>query len=109
VGDYDKTATTIFSVTAYGQNTSFTTTQHTFRMSRKRRPAWAESIQLQRAWVDYDKDGNLDHVVGNYVIVDSGTDLYCTLDGKSNRNCTPESYKGTFRPPLAQSRQTANL
>jgi len=47
------------------------------------------------AWVDYDKDGHLDLVVGNYVQWTPETDLYCTLDGKSKSYCTPESYKGT--------------
>jgi hypothetical protein len=45
--------------------------------------------------VDYDKDGHLDLVVGNYVQWSAETDLYCTLDGKSKSYCTPESYKGT--------------
>src|SRR6266567_3706734 len=44
---------------------------------------------------DYDKDGHLDLVVGNYVQWTPETDLYCTLDGKSKSYCTPESYKGT--------------
>src|SRR5216684_3016987 len=47
------------------------------------------------AWVDYDKDGRLDLIVGNYVQWAPETDLYCTLDGKSKSYCTPESYKGT--------------
>src|SRR6266436_3731834 len=47
------------------------------------------------AWVDYDRDGRLDLVVGNYVQWTPETDLYCTLDGKSKSYCTPESYKGT--------------
>src|SRR3979411_2336190 len=46
------------------------------------------------AWVDYDKDGRLDLVVGNYVQWSQESDLYCTLDGKSKSYCTPESYKG---------------
>src|SRR6266850_741008 len=47
------------------------------------------------AWVDYDRDGRLDLVVGNYVQWTPETDLYCTLDGKSKSYCTPESYKGS--------------
>jgi hypothetical protein len=45
--------------------------------------------------VDYDRDGKLDLVVGNYVQWSIDGDLYCTLDGKSKSYCTPESYKGT--------------
>jgi hypothetical protein len=43
---------------------------------------------------DYDRDGRLDLVIANYVTWSIGTDLFCTLDGKSKSYCTPESYKG---------------
>src|SRR5919198_1555367 len=46
------------------------------------------------AWVDYDKDGRLDLLVGNYVQWSPQNDLYCTLDGMHKSYCTPESYKG---------------
>ena len=45
--------------------------------------------------MDYDRDGRLDLVVGNYVQWSLDGDLYCTMDGKSKSYCTPESYKGT--------------
>src|SRR6266566_695304 len=54
-----------------------------------------KGFSTSAAWVDYDKDGHLDLVVGNYVQWTPETDLYCTLDGKSKSYCTPESYKGT--------------
>src|SRR5216684_810412 len=54
-----------------------------------------KEFSTSAAWVDYDKDGHLDLVVGNYVQWTPETDLYCTLDGKSKSYCTPESYKGT--------------
>ena len=44
--------------------------------------------------MDFDRDGNLDLVVGNYVQWSPTTDLFCTLDGTSKSYCTPESYKG---------------
>ena len=53
-----------------------------------------KEFSTSAAWVDYDKDGHLDLVVGNYVQWTPETDLYCTLDGKSKSYCTPESYKG---------------
>jgi hypothetical protein len=47
------------------------------------------------AWVDYDNDGKLDLVVGNYVQWSIPGDLFCTLDGTRKSYCTPESYKGS--------------
>ena len=46
------------------------------------------------AFLDYDKDGRLDLVVGNYVQWSVENDLFCTLDGRAKSYCTPESYKG---------------
>jgi hypothetical protein len=54
-----------------------------------------KEFSTSAAWVDYDKDGKLDLVVGNYVQWSPETDLYCTMDGKNKSYCTPESYKGT--------------
>ena len=47
------------------------------------------------AFADFDGDGVLDLVVGQYVNWSPGTDLYCTLDGKTKSYCTPERYPGT--------------
>ena len=52
---------------------------------------------------DYDKDGNLDIVVANYVTWTVEKDLFCTLDGKTKSYCTPESYKGES-PTLFRNR-----
>src|SRR4030095_6896629 len=57
--------------------------------------AGVKEFSTSAAWVDYDKDGKLDLVVGNYVQWSPETDLYCTMDGKNKSYCTPESYKGT--------------
>jgi hypothetical protein len=54
-----------------------------------------KEFSTSAAWVDYDKDGNLDLVVANYVQWTPETDLYCTMDGRSKSYCVPDSYKGT--------------
>ena len=45
-------------------------------------------------WFDYDRDGQLDLFVTDYVDWTAATDLFCSLDGKTKSYCTPESYKG---------------
>jgi enediyne biosynthesis protein E4 len=97
VGDYDNDGYDDLFVTAYGQsrlfhnngNGTFTDVTHKAGLSG------VKEFSTSAAWVDYDKDGNLDLVVGNYVQWTPETDLYCTMDGKSKSYCTPESYKGT--------------
>jgi len=45
-------------------------------------------------WVDYDRDGQLDLVVCNYVRWTPQTDVFCSTDGKTKSYCTPEAYPG---------------
>jgi hypothetical protein len=97
VGDYDNDGYDDLFVTAYGQNHLFHNNGNgTFTdVTQKAGPLGPKEFSSSAAWVDYDKDGRLDLVVGNYVQWTPETDLYCTLDGKSKSYCTPESYKGT--------------
>jgi hypothetical protein len=97
VGDYDNDGYDDLFVTAFGQSRLFRNNGNgTFTdVTQKSGLTGPHELSTSAAWVDYDKDGRLDLVVGNYVQWTEQTDLYCTLDGKSKSYCTPESYKGT--------------
>ncbi len=97
VGDFDNDGYDDLFVTAYGQNHLFHNNGNgTFTdVTQKAGLLGPKEFSTSAAWIDYDKDGHLDLVVGNYVQWTPETDLYCTLDGKSKSYCTPESYKGT--------------
>ena len=96
VGDYDNDGYDDLFVTAYGQSHLFHNNGNgTFTdVTQKAGFAGVKEFSTSAAWVDYDKDGKLDLVVGNYVQWSPESDLYCTMDGKSKSYCTPESYKG---------------
>jgi hypothetical protein len=97
VGDYDNDGFDDLFVTALGQSHLFHNNGNgTFSDVTKSAGMWGPSeFSTSAAWVDYDRDGKLDLVVGNYVQWTEQTDLYCTLDGAHKSYCTPESYKGT--------------
>jgi len=96
VGDYDNDGYDDLFVTAMGQSRLFHNNGNgTFtNVTQKAGLLGPKEFSTSAAWVDYDKDGKLDLVVGNYVQWSIEGDLYCTLDGKSKSYCTPESYKG---------------
>ena len=97
VGDYDNDGFDDLFVTALGQSRLFHNNGNgTFTdVTQKAGLGGPRELSTSAAWIDYDKDGHLDLVVGNYVQWTQETDLYCTLDGKNKSYCTPESYKGT--------------
>jgi hypothetical protein len=97
VGDYDNDGFDDLFVTALGQSRLFHNNGNgTFTdVTQKAGLSGPRELSTSAAWVDFDRDGRLDLVVGNYVQWTPETDLYCTLDGKNKSYCTPESYKGT--------------
>ena len=97
VGDYDNDGYDDLFVTAYGQSRLFHNNGNgTFTdVTQRAGLSGVKEFSTSAAWVDYDKDGKLDLVVGNYVQWSAENDLYCTMDGKNKSYCTPESYKGT--------------
>jgi hypothetical protein len=95
VGDYDNDGDDDLFVTAVGQNLLFRNTKGVFTdVTREAGLAGPSEFSSSAAWVDVDRDGHLDLVVGNYVQWTPATDLFCTLDGTNKSYCTPESYKG---------------
>jgi hypothetical protein len=96
IGDYNNDGFDDIFITALGQNRLFRNNgDGTFTDATKQAGlAGPHEFSTSAAWVDYDRDGNLDLVVANYVQWSPETDLYCTLDGQAKSYCTPESYKG---------------
>ncbi len=97
VGDYDNDGFDDFVVTALGQSHLFHNNGNgTFSdVTQSAGMSGVSGFSTSAAWVDYDRDGKLDLVVGNYVQWSQPGDLYCTLDGARKSYCTPESYKGS--------------
>ena len=96
IGDYDNDGFDDIFITALGQSRLFHNNGNgTFTdVTQKAGLAGPHEFSTAAAWVDYDRDGHLDLVVGNYVQWSPEKDIYCTLDGKTKSYCTPESYKG---------------
>jgi hypothetical protein len=95
VGDYDNDGEDDLFITAVGQSRLFHNKKGVFTdVTRDAGLAGPNEFSTSAAWVDFDRDGNLDLVVGNYVQWTPQTDIFCTLDGTNKSYCTPESYKG---------------
>jgi len=96
VGDYDNDGWDDLFISALGQSHLFHNNGNgTFSDVTKAAGMWGPAeFSTSAAWVDYDRDGKLDLVVGNYVQWSEKGDLYCTIDGAHKSYCTPESYKG---------------
>jgi len=96
IGDYDNDGYDDVFITALGQSHLFHNNGNgTFSDVTKQAGLWGPSeFSTSAAWLDYDRDGKLDLIVGNYVEWSPEKDLYCSLDGAHKSYCTPESYRG---------------
>ncbi len=96
VGDYDNDGHDDLFVSALGQSRLFHNTgKGGFTdVTQSAGLATPAEFSMSAAWVDFDKDGQLDLFVANYVQWTPETDLFCTLDGTRKSYCTPESYRG---------------
>jgi hypothetical protein len=94
--DYDNDGDQDLFVTALGQSRLFRNEgRGLFTDVTRRAGLWGPNeFSSSAAWVDYDRDGDVDLVVGNYVRWTPQTDIFCTLDGRTKSYCTPESYTG---------------
>jgi hypothetical protein len=95
VGDFDNDGDDDLFVSALGQSLLFRNTGGVFAdVTKEAGLLGPNEFSTSAAWVDYDKDGQLDLLAANYVQWTPQTDIFCTLDGARKSYCTPESYKG---------------
>jgi len=97
VSDYDNDGYPDLYITCYGQNRLLHNNGNgTFSdVTEKSGLAGYSSLSTSAIWFDYNRDGLLDLLVGNYVRWSAEGDIYCSLDGKTKSYCTPEAYPGT--------------
>src|SRR6516162_5486608 len=96
IADYDNDGFDDIYVSALGQSHLFHNNGNgTFTdVTKAAGMLGPHEFSTSAAWVDYDRDGKLDLIVGNYVQWSPPGDIYCTMDGIRKSYCTPESYKG---------------
>jgi hypothetical protein len=96
VGDYNRDGFPDILITCVGQNRLFRNTgKGTFvDVTNACGLGKREGFSTSALWFDYDRDGQLDLFVCNYVKWSPDHDVFCSLDGKHKSYCTPEAYRG---------------
>jgi enediyne biosynthesis protein E4 len=96
VGDYNNDGFPDILITCVGQNRLFRNTgKGTFvDVTNPSGLGNREGFSTSAVWFDYDRDGQLDLFVCNYVKWSPEHDIFCSLDGKHKSYCTPEAYRG---------------
>jgi hypothetical protein len=96
VGDFNNDGYPDIYVTCVGQSRLFQNTGKgrfldiTGRSGLGGRQGFSSSA----LWFDYDRDGQLDLLVCNYVKWSPEKDVFCSLDGQRKSYCTPQAYRG---------------
>jgi hypothetical protein len=94
--DYDNDGLQDVLITAIGQSRLFRNTgEGRFADVTERAGLGGHSaFSTSALWLDYDRDGDLDLVIANYVRWTPETDVFCSTDGKTKSYCTPQAYPG---------------
>jgi enediyne biosynthesis protein E4 len=94
--DYDNDGRQDVLITAIGQSRLFRNTPEGKFVDVTDRTGLAghSGFSTSALWFDYDRDGDLDLLICNYVRWTPETDVFCSADGKEKSYCTPEAYSG---------------
>jgi len=95
--DYDNDGRQDLLITAIGQSRLFKNTPEGKFVDVTDRAGLAghTGFSTSALWFDYDRDGDLDLLICNYVRWTPETDVFCSADGKEKSYCTPEAYSGS--------------
>lgn len=94
--DYDNDGRQDLLITAIGQSRLFRNTGDGRFVDVTERAGLLghTGFSTSALWFDYDRDGDLDLLICNYVRWTPATDVFCSADGKEKSYCTPEAYSG---------------
>jgi hypothetical protein len=97
IADYNNDGLPDILITAVGQNRLFQNTGqgHFVDVTDKAGLGGRTAFSTSALWFDFDRDGQLDLFVCNYVKWSAANDVFCSLDGKNKSYCTPEAYPGS--------------